>query len=301
MVTWNPTGGNFKGPAGPANTLTIGTVTTTAPGSSATASVTGTAPNQTLNLGLPQGATGPQGPAVTTHAASHATGGADPISPFSIGAAIIDHEHEASDITTGTVAFLRLPTGTAADTVAVGNDARFTDSRTPTTHAASHGSAGSDPVTPAAIGAATTAHVHAAADINSGTVDFNRLPTGTTNATVAVGNHDHLTLKAPVNLTDAATIATNAALSNHFTVTIAANRTLGVPTNPTHGQRVVWEVTASGADRTLSLTTGSEDSFIFGSDITGLTPVINGKTDFIFAIYSNAAHRWRIVAYVKGY
>lgn len=48
------------GPAGPANTLSIGTVTQ---GGSAAATITGTAPNQTLNLTLPQGPTGPQGPA----------------------------------------------------------------------------------------------------------------------------------------------------------------------------------------------------------------------------------------------
>ena len=47
-----------SGPAGPANTLTIGTVTTVAAGGSATASVGGTAPAQTLNLGIPTGATG---------------------------------------------------------------------------------------------------------------------------------------------------------------------------------------------------------------------------------------------------
>lgn len=49
------------GPAGPANTLTIGTVTALAYGEDATASVTGTAPSQTLNLGLPMGAQGPSG------------------------------------------------------------------------------------------------------------------------------------------------------------------------------------------------------------------------------------------------
>ena len=37
------------------------------------------------------------------------------------------------------------------------DDARLSDARTPTAHAVSHGSAGSDPVTPAAIGAATSA------------------------------------------------------------------------------------------------------------------------------------------------
>src|SRR5215217_1340045 len=45
------------GPAGPANTLTIGTVTQGTAG----ASITGTSPNQVLNLVLPPGPQGPQG------------------------------------------------------------------------------------------------------------------------------------------------------------------------------------------------------------------------------------------------
>ena len=61
-----PTGptGNI-GPTGPTGTaaepltLTIGTITTGAPGTEATASITGTSPNYTLNLTIPQGPTGP--------------------------------------------------------------------------------------------------------------------------------------------------------------------------------------------------------------------------------------------------
>lgn len=49
------------GNPGPANSLSIGTVTTLAAGSSATASVTGASPSQTLNLGIPRGATGATG------------------------------------------------------------------------------------------------------------------------------------------------------------------------------------------------------------------------------------------------
>ena len=40
-------------------TITIGTVTTGAPGTDAEASITGTAPNFILNLTIPQGPTGP--------------------------------------------------------------------------------------------------------------------------------------------------------------------------------------------------------------------------------------------------
>ncbi|MFC5144278.1 hypothetical protein [Streptomyces aureoversilis] len=45
----------------------------------------------------------------------------------------------------GTAAVLNV--GTATGTVAAGDDARFTDARTPTAHAATHAAAGSDPVT----------------------------------------------------------------------------------------------------------------------------------------------------------
>jgi hypothetical protein len=56
------------GPTGPTGasgtdaetpTITIGTVTTGEPGTQASASITGTAPNFTLNLTIPQGPTGP--------------------------------------------------------------------------------------------------------------------------------------------------------------------------------------------------------------------------------------------------
>lgn len=43
--------------------------------------------------------------------------------------------------------------GTSATEAAAGNDSRLSDARTPTVHASTHGSAGSDPVTPASIGA----------------------------------------------------------------------------------------------------------------------------------------------------
>jgi hypothetical protein len=46
------------GPTGPANSLSIGTVTTGAAGSSASAAITGTAPTQTLSLTIPRGDAG---------------------------------------------------------------------------------------------------------------------------------------------------------------------------------------------------------------------------------------------------
>jgi hypothetical protein len=50
-----------QGDTGPATTLAIGTVTTGAAGSNASATLTGTAPNQTLSLTIPRGNTGETG------------------------------------------------------------------------------------------------------------------------------------------------------------------------------------------------------------------------------------------------
>ena len=52
-----PTGAT--GDIGPTPTLTIGTVTTGDPGTEASATITGTAPDFILNLVIPQGPTGP--------------------------------------------------------------------------------------------------------------------------------------------------------------------------------------------------------------------------------------------------
>lgn len=58
------------GPAGPANTLTIGSVSS----GPAAASITGTAPNQVLNLVIPTGSTGATGPANTLSIGTVTTG-----------------------------------------------------------------------------------------------------------------------------------------------------------------------------------------------------------------------------------
>lgn len=51
-------GSSQPGPPGPANSLTIGSVTTLAPGQPASATITGISPEQVLSLSIPQGSTG---------------------------------------------------------------------------------------------------------------------------------------------------------------------------------------------------------------------------------------------------
>lgn len=136
----------------------------------------------------------------TAHAASHASGGSDPVTPVAIGALATTARGAASGVASldGTthVPIGELPLGTTSSTVTVGNDSRLSDSRTPTAHATSHASGGSDPVTPAAIGAlATTARgaVNGVASLDGSTlVPIAQLPLGTSSSTVTVGNDSRL-------------------------------------------------------------------------------------------------------------
>jgi hypothetical protein len=119
----------------------------------------------------------------------------------------------------------------------------------------------------------------------------------TTNGTVASWTSRYVS--APVVLTDAATIATDASLSNLFTVTLGGNRTLGNPTNAVDGQRITWAILQDGTGtRTLAYDT----KFRFGTDITGatLTTTIN-KTDYLTVIYRSGADKFDVIEFRKGY
>lgn len=162
----------------------------------------------------------------TAHAATHASGGTDAVTPAAIGAAATSHAHAGGDITSGTVAYARLPVGTAASTVAAGDDSRLSDARTPTAHvhAGTDITTGTVPYARLPVGTAAstvaagndsrlsdartpTAHVHAGTDITTGTVAYARLPVGTAASTVAAGDDSRLT-NARTPTTHASTHAT---------------------------------------------------------------------------------------------
>ena len=131
---------------------------------------------------------------------------------------------------------------------------------------------------------------------------------GNVSTTASPTQAQHLTRKdyvdskvapAPVVLTDASTIATNAALGNLFRVTLGGNRTLGAPTNPTDGQRAVWELIqdATGG-RTLTL----NSVFALGTTISSVTLTTGAnKRDFLTALYNAAKNKWYVIDFVKGY
>jgi len=89
-------------------------------------------------------------------------------------------------------------------------------------HAGSHATAGSDPVTPAAIGAATTAHVH----------------------------------NVTYNLAYAATLSADWNNGNHQYTTLTGDAIIGVPTNIPSGAALQYTLYASAADRTITIDSG---------------------------------------------
>lgn len=102
-----------------------------------------------------------------------------------------------------------------------------------------------------------------------------------------------------VNLTDAATIATDASQGNLFRVTLGGNRTLGNPTNPTDGQVATWELTQDGTgSRTLTLDT----KFNLGTDIAAVVLTTTaGKRDRLTAVYNQAADKWDVTDLKRGF
>lgn len=104
-----------------------------------------------------------------------------------------------------------------------------------------------------------------------------------------------------VAVSDGAGAVIDCSTGNVFTWSAAADRTAGTTTNPTAGQKMIIAFTASAGARTLTLPVATTGDFAFGSDITALTQTVSGKTDYIGCIYSGAASRWHVVAYVKGY
>lgn len=105
-----------------------------------------------------------------------------------------------------------------------------------------------------------------------------------------------------VTLTDAATISMDASAGTHFRVTLGGNRTLGVPSNPVDGQRIVLEVVQdSTGSRTLAFASGA-GGFAFGTDLTGVTlTMAPGKRDLVGCVYSGSAARWLVNSLSRGF
>lgn len=147
------------------------------------------------------------------------------------------------------------------------------------------------------------------ADLAAGTAGINisgvaatatALATPRTIDGVAFDGTANISLEHTVTLTDGATPALDAALGSVFRLVAAGDRTIGVPTNPRDGQRILIQHKASGANRTLALNAGA-GGFRFGSTITALTATLSGKTDYLECVYNAADNFHDLISYVKGF
>lgn len=102
-----------------------------------------------------------------------------------------------------------------------------------------------------------------------------------------------------VAVTDQATLTFDASAGNIFTVTLGGSRTLGVPTNPTNGKKILLRVTQDGnGNRVLSY----DSVWSFGQDLLGVSNSLTANAvDYIGAIYSSASSKWHVIAFSRGY
>jgi hypothetical protein len=108
-------------------------------------------------------------------------------------------------------------------------------------------------------------------------------------------------VSTPQTLTIAAAATTpDFSTGTHFRATLGdATTTINNPTNPTNGQRVVFELIQDNAGNRL-LALGNK--FTLGTDITAVTLSTGAnKRDFLTTIYNSTADLHYVVAFVKGY
>lgn len=244
-----------------------------------------------------------------THANRHATGGGDSITPVSIGAANTVHSHSGTDISSGKVDILRLPTGSSASQVATGNHVHGP-------HASTHASDGSDPLGPSDIGAADVNHNHQNRIIPPGgsqgqvltKLSANNFDVGWTTPAGAGGptNGPFPVIVLPTNTV----VDLDASQGNWYRIVMTDNTTLTVPSNPVDGKMILIEINSVGGDFLLNLTVNTPGGFQPGRDFYFTSKTINNTVDYLQAIFVLAAGttqqggeggRWRVLSYVKGY
>ncbi len=103
-----------------------------------------------------------------------------------------------------------------------------------------------------------------------------------------------------VNLVDAATVTLDSALGSEFVLNASGDRTIAVPLHAVDGQTMIIRHKAIGANRTLTLTTGSTGSFRFNATISTMSATSSGLTDYIGCIYNGTDAKWDLLFYVKG-
>ena len=105
-----------------------------------------------------------------------------------------------------------------------------------------------------------------------------------------------------VPVTDGANPVIDVSLGNNFRMAAAGDRQLAAPTGAADGKKILFYHYASGAARTLSLSTAT-GGFEFGTNPASLLQTASGKTDVIGFQYvtANSLNKWIVLAQVQGF
>lgn len=267
-----PNGGGGGGGGGTV-TVTVGSTTTGQPGTNASVTNTGTSQAVVLAFVIPRGdvgATGPAGPQGAT-GPQGLQGNTGPAGPQG----------------------LQGDAGPAGPQGATGPAGPNTVSGTTTT--ALVGLLAGDGTNVLVAGIGTGLHY------SGNTLAVSGVVLTTTNQSVAGVKTFADTLDLSVQtLTDAATIAVDAATSNKFHVTLGGNRTIANPTNAVDGRLVIFRLQQDATGNRV-VTWGSD--YRFGGDLAAANVVLSTAaniTDRIAFEYHAADGKWDCVSYVKG-
>lgn len=119
----------------------------------------------------------------------------------------------------------------------------------------------------------------------------------------AIGTDEYIVefdeLPTIVTLTDAATVVTDCALGRKFEVTLTADRNLGAPSNPQHGESYTWlfrQNGSGGQNITLNAV------FVWGDlDPIDISAAPANQVDYITAIYDGPLTQFNVVGTGTGY
>jgi hypothetical protein len=150
-------------------------------------------------------------------------------------------------------------------------------------------------------GKANSTHTHAESDVTSLATDLAaKAPTASPTFT-GLATFSDATVDSPTTLTDGTTVSVNASNGNFFRLTLTATgHTMGAPSSPTDGQKILFQITAGGA-YTFAWATGA-GGYEWGTDVTVPTlSQTSGKIDYIGFIYNSSANLWHGLAWSRGY
>jgi len=235
----------------------------------------------------------------TAHKSTHATGGTDALAPSDIGAAPTSRTISAGTGLTGggdltADRTLTVTYGTTGTTACVGNDSRLTNARTPTAHASTHASGGSDQITSLALttgtvstapGAATDIVNKAYADAIGSGVNFHDACDYGTIAVLSPAATYNQPGGAGVGVNATLTGGTNTALQVDGT-TVSVGQRILVKNQGSTFQNGVYTVTRQGDGSTVPyILTRATDYDTSGS---GINEVQAG--DFVIVLGSTLAN-----------